>query len=116
MGRRSRLPGDRRRSDREPHEEPLGPPRRERQGLLRAGAGCGTGVYDDAAYVFGAHDRRPANTEFNGAGLDVSPALNGCLAFSELDGEDDLVDWQFVEVDEVPAGPWGIIVTTSGVR
>ncbi len=77
---------------------------------------AGPGVYDDAAYVFGADDRRPANTEFNGAGLDVSPALNGCLAFSELDGEDDVVDWQFVEADEVPDGPWRIIVTTSGVR
>ena len=27
-----------------------------------------------------------------------------------------VVDWQFVEADEVPAGPWRIIVTTSGVR
>jgi hypothetical protein len=77
---------------------------------------AGPGVYDDAAYVFGDDDRRPANTRFNGAGLDVSPAINGCLGFRELDGQDELVDWQFVEADEVPAGPWRIIVTTSGVQ
>ena len=77
---------------------------------------AGPGVYDDAAYVFGDDDPRPANTRYNGAGLDVSPALNGCLGFSELDGEDDVVDWQFVESADVPEGPWRVIVTRSGVR
>jgi hypothetical protein len=77
---------------------------------------AGPGVYDDAAYVFGEDDRRPANTRYNGAGLDVSPALNGCLGFSHLNGTDDRVDWQFVEASEVPDGPWRRIVTTSGVR
>jgi len=77
---------------------------------------AGPGVYDDAAYVFGTDDRRPASTRFNGAGLDVSPALNGCLGFAELDGDGDRVDWQFVEASEVPDGPWRILVTTSGVR
>jgi len=77
---------------------------------------AGPGVYDDAAYVFGEDDARPANTAFNGAGLDVSPALNACLAFTELNGAVDRVDWQFVETDEVPDGPWKKLVTTSQVR
>lgn len=76
---------------------------------------AGPAVYDDAAYVFGDDDRRPANTRFNGAGLDVSPALNGCLGFAELNGSSDRVDWQFVDESEVPDGPWRRIVTTSGV-
>ncbi|WP_240665801.1 hypothetical protein [Agromyces sp. LHK192] len=77
---------------------------------------AGPGRYDDAAYVFGADDARPANRRFNGAGLDVSPALNGCLRFTELDGDGDRVDWRFVEAADVPPGPWLRIVTTSGVR
>ncbi|MDI9890609.1 MULTISPECIES: hypothetical protein [unclassified Microbacterium] len=77
---------------------------------------AGPGEYRDAAYVFGSDDRRPDNTRFNGAGLDVSPALNGCLGFRELDGEDDRVDWAFVDEDDVPDGPWTRIVTTSPVR
>jgi len=77
---------------------------------------AGPGQYHDAAYVFGADDARPANKKFNGAGMDVSPALNGCLRFSDINGENDTVDWQFVEAADVPTGPWTKIVTTSGVR
>jgi len=77
---------------------------------------AGPGEYRDAAYVFGSDDRRPANARFNGAGLDVSPALNGCLGFGELDGEDDRVDWAFVDEADVPDGPWTRIVTRSPVR
>lgn len=77
---------------------------------------AGPGQYQDKAYVFGTGDARPANKKFNGAGLDVSPALNGCLKFSDLNGENDKVDWQFVEQKEVPSGPWMTIVTTSQVR
>ncbi|WP_127918450.1 hypothetical protein [Prescottella agglutinans] len=77
---------------------------------------AGPANYHDSAYVFGADDARPASDEFNGAGLDVSPALNGCLGFSELDGENDRVDWQFVDDGDVPPGPWRTVVTTSGVR
>jgi hypothetical protein len=66
--------------------------------------------------VFGRHDARPANRKFNGAGMDVSPALNGCLRFTNVNGEDDTVDWQFVEASNVPGGPWTRIVTTSGVH
>lgn len=77
---------------------------------------AGPGEYDDARYVFGAGDHRPANSRYNGAGMDVSPALNGCLRFTSLNGQDDRVDWRFVEAADVPPGPWRIIVTTSGVR
>lgn len=77
---------------------------------------AGPARYDDAAYVFGADDARPASTAFNGAGLDVSPALNGCLGFTELNGENDLVDWAFVDEADVPAGPWTRIITDSPVR
>lgn len=76
---------------------------------------AGPGIYDDAKYVFGADDPRPANTRFNRAGMDVSPALNGCLRFTELNGEDDHVDWQFVDDPNVAAGPWRTIVTTQNV-
>jgi hypothetical protein len=75
---------------------------------------AGPGEYHDDAYVFGADDRRPVNKRFNGAGLDVSPALNGCLGFAELDGESDRVDWQFVESADVPEGSWTKVVTTHG--
>ncbi len=76
---------------------------------------AGPGQYDDAAYVFGSDDRRPANQEFNGAGMDVSPALNGCLGMSDLNGDQDRVSWRFVEASAVPDGPWLRLVTTSGV-
>lgn len=77
---------------------------------------AGPGQYHDANYVFGSANARPANTAFNRAGMDVSPALNGCLRFSELNGEKDIVSWQFVESSDVPAGPWLTLVTRSGVR
>ncbi|MHA7209841.1 hypothetical protein [Arthrobacter sp. MDT1-65] len=77
---------------------------------------AGPGQYQDKAYVFGANDARPANTNFNGAGMDVSPALNGCLGFRQVNGQDDRVNWQFVDDRDVPAGPWKSIVTTSQVR
>ncbi len=91
--------------------------------LTRGGRTCfgqiqdaGPGEYHDAAYVFGSNDARPANTRYGGAGLDVSPALTGCLGFPEINGINAKVDWRFVEEREVPAGPWTRIVTTSGVR
>jgi hypothetical protein len=88
--------------------------------LTRGGRTCygqiedaGPGTYHDAAYVFG--NARPANKRYGGAGLDVSPALNGCLAFSELDGDTDRVNWRFVDTGSVPSGPWKKVVTTQGV-
>ena len=77
---------------------------------------AGPGQYQDKEYVFGSNDARPVNREFNGAGMDVSPALNGCLGFSDLDGEADRVDWQFVDLQDVPPGPWLDVVTTSQVK
>ena len=76
---------------------------------------AGPGRYDDATYVFGTDDERPANRRFNGAGLDVSPALNGRLGFADLNGQSDRVDWRFVDSQDVPPGPWTRIVTTSQV-
>lgn len=76
---------------------------------------AGPGQYHDAAYVFGSDDARPANKRYNGAGMDVSPALNGCLGFAELNGEDDHVDWRFVEAADVPSGPWSTLTTRSGL-
>jgi hypothetical protein len=91
--------------------------------LTRGSATCfgqiedaGPGEYDDARYVFGTDDARPQNTRYGGAGLDVSPALNGCLEFAELDGDSDRLDWRFIESDQVPAGPWLRIVTTTPVH
>ncbi len=88
--------------------------------ISRAGRTCygqiedaGPGEYDDAEYVFGSGNRRPKSRDFNNAGMDVSPALNGCLNFGDLDGEDDLVDWRFVDDSDVPSGPWKKIVTTT---
>lgn len=77
---------------------------------------AGPGQYHDARYVFGDDDARPANRRYGGAGLDVSPALNGCLGYAELDGDTDRVSWRFVDDRDVPAGPWSRIVTTSGVH
>jgi hypothetical protein len=72
---------------------------------------AGPAVYDDHDYVFGT--ARPKNKRFNGSGLDVSPALNGCLGFSQLDGQHDRLDWRFVEQGDVPVGPWTRITTTN---
>jgi hypothetical protein len=77
---------------------------------------AGPAVYDDARYVFGSKDERPANRAFNGAGLDVSPALNGCLGFRDINGQSDDVHWRFVDEQDVPDGPWARIVTTRGVQ
>ena len=76
----------------------------------------GPGVYDDVDYVFGSDDRRPANSRYNGAGLDVSPALTGCLGFTDINGAENRVSWRFVERRDVPEGPWTRLITTSQVQ
>lgn len=90
--------------------------------LMRDGRTCygqiedaGPGDYNDHRYVFGADNHRPASRLYNRAGLDVSPALTGCLVFSELNGDDDRVNWQFVDAVDVPHGPWTRLVTTQAV-
>jgi hypothetical protein len=55
---------------------------------------------DHWEYVFGGE--RPRSNLNGGAGLDVSPAIRDYL---KLDGT-DLTDWQFVDFQEVPPGPW----------
>lgn len=72
---------------------------------------AGPGTYHDAAYVFGRTDARPASKRYNNAGVDVSPALNGCLRFKSLNGKRDRVNWRFVDGRDVPRGPWKRIVT-----
>lgn len=82
--------------------------------------------YRDAPYVFGVdtngtiyNNVRPNNKSFGptsaeGAGVDVSPALNSCLGFADRDGNSDKVSWQWVEATDVPKdGPWAITVTTT---
>ncbi len=56
---------------------------------------------DDWEYVFA--DARPKTKGNKGAGLDVSPAVRDYLDFG---GGYGTVDWRFVDVDEVPEGPW----------
>jgi len=56
---------------------------------------------DDWEYVFG--DARPQTKHNRGAGLDVSPAVRDYLDFP---GGYGTVDWRFVDLDEVPDGPW----------
>ncbi|MEM6278342.1 MAG: hypothetical protein AAF733_02615 [Verrucomicrobiota bacterium] len=56
---------------------------------------------DDWNYVFG--DSRPKTNKNRAAGLDVSPAVRDYLDFG---GGYGVVDWRFVDLDEVPDGPW----------
>jgi len=55
---------------------------------------------DHFQYVF--QNERPKPNLNHGAGLDVSPAVRDYLGL----GPTDVTDWQFVEVRDVPPGPW----------
>lgn len=61
---------------------------------------CGPFRTDHWQYVFG--NERPKPNLNHGAGLDVSPAVRDYLGL----GNTSLNDWQFVEVRDVPPGPW----------
>ncbi len=61
---------------------------------------CGPFRTDHWQYVFGK--QRPLANLNRGAGLDVSPAVRDYLGLSGM----DVTDWRFVEVSEVPPGPW----------
>jgi hypothetical protein len=61
---------------------------------------CGPFRTDHFQYVFG--NERPAPNPNHGAGLDVSPAVRDYLGLAPT----DVIDWQFVEVRDVPPGPW----------
>ncbi len=63
---------------------------------------------DEFDYVFG--DARPYNP-INGAGLDVSPAVEQYLGLTGY----DVVNWQFVDDWQVPDGPWKKIITDTPV-
>jgi formylglycine-generating enzyme required for sulfatase activity len=61
---------------------------------------CGPFQDNDSDYVFGT--ARPRNREQNGAAIDLSPAVRDYLNLTS--GEK--VDWRFVDVGEISAGPW----------
>ncbi len=61
---------------------------------------------DDVNYVFG--DKSPKNLINENVGIDVSPAVRDYL---NLDGIDK-VDWQFVDFEDVPEGPWKERITS----
>ena len=61
---------------------------------------CGPFLTDDPNYVFGT--ARPKNPHNKGAGIDVSPAVRDYLGMPS----GATVDWRFVDVGEIPAGPW----------
>ncbi len=61
---------------------------------------CGPFRTDHYQYVF--RNERPRPNLNRGAGLDVSPAVRDYLGL----GPTSVTDWQFVEVRDVPPGPW----------
>jgi len=61
---------------------------------------CGPFRTDHFQYVFG--NERPKPNLNHGAGLDVSPAVRDYLGLAPT----DVTDWQFVDVRDVPPGPW----------
>jgi hypothetical protein len=61
---------------------------------------CGPFSTDSFNYVFGTE--RPKPNLNGGAGLDVSPAVRDFLGLAST----DVTDWRFVNVGEVPLGPW----------
>ncbi len=63
---------------------------------------------DDWEYVFGEQEQ-PTTTKNNGAGLDVSPAVRDYLGMRS----GQRCDWRFVELEEVPVGPWRFYGTNN---
>jgi hypothetical protein len=61
---------------------------------------CGPFRTDHFQYVFG--NERPKPNLNHGAGLDVSPAVRDYLSLAPT----DVTDWQFVNTQDVPPGPW----------
>ena len=62
---------------------------------------CGPFRTDHYQYVFG--NAVPLPNLNGGAGLDVSPAVRDYLG---MDSTRDICSWRFVELSEVPPGPW----------
>ena len=65
----------------------------------------GPNLYNDFNYVF--LNKKPKNKFLSGAGIDVSPAVKEYLGLKDV----DKVDWQFVDENDVPFGPWKMIIT-----
>jgi len=63
---------------------------------------CGPFFTDHWQYVFG--DERPKTNLNRNAGLDVSPAVRDYLGLDNI----DVCDWRFVDIGEVPPGPWAM--------
>jgi TonB family protein len=61
---------------------------------------CGPFRTDHFQYVF--QNERPTPNASHGAGLSVSPAVRDHLGLAPT----DVADWRFVEVSDVPPGPW----------
>jgi hypothetical protein len=61
---------------------------------------CGPFRTDHFQYVFG--NELPKPNLNHGAGLDVSPAVRDYLGLQPT----DVTDWQFVDVRDIPPGPW----------
>ena len=61
---------------------------------------CGPFRTDHWQYVFGMDKPKPNLN--HGAGLDVSPAVRDYLGLQPT----DVTDWQFVDVRDIPPGPW----------
>jgi hypothetical protein len=61
---------------------------------------CGPFVTDHFQYVF--QNERPRPNPNHGTGLSVSPAVRDYLELQPT----DVTDWQFIEVRNVPPGPW----------
>ncbi len=77
--------------------------RNRRNGRIAYGqwSDCGPFSTDHYQYVFG--NEKPKPNLNRGAGLDISPAMRDYLG---LAAGVDVTDWRFVEVREVPEGPW----------
>ena len=63
---------------------------------------CGPFRTDHWQYVFG--NEKPSPNANGGAGLNVAPAVRDYLQL----GSTDVTDWKFVEVRDVPLGPWAL--------
>ena len=83
-------------------------PSKDRWVAIRKGNRVAYAQWEDAGpfrtdhwqYVFG--NERPKPNLNQGAGLDVSPAVHDYLGLKQT----DVTDWRFVELGEVPHGPW----------
>lgn len=64
-------------------------------------------------YVFGTGE--VDNTFGLGAGIDLSPACAINLGMDKnVSNQSGVVDWRFIDLEDVPDGPWKEIVSTSG--